>query len=360
MTDATFKPFAQKAGELHWPNEATVFDDWTGDYEFLSEDYPCVIAFDGVNYPSLTHAFFASKNSGSEGGLNQRAVIQNTRSAYEVKKLMKGFNASWRWRRQKIKVRYAFQYAKFANNPTLRAALIATAPAQLVFKNDHLNRFWGVCQGEGKNWDGRLLMSVRDQLIAEDAGTKEPHTHEELWGFELHPDYKVLKQRKRERKVNGGEPKTKPKAAKRAGRGNVPGFIACDEFGKPYAGEMTVVGPHEEVTTESVLNRTGVQRIMDEMERAIDEFMRNPKEMTTLEHAQKQVAFMLSVQLPQYEAQCCETLEEFENSDQVPRFYVRQELIEETGGYEYVAEFIIPVFTTRYLIVKKPEDNDGV
>jgi predicted NAD-dependent protein-ADP-ribosyltransferase YbiA (DUF1768 family) len=54
--------------------------------------------------------------------------------------------------------------AKFVAHPDLRAKLLATGERPLVEGNHWGDRFWGVCDGQGENWLGRILVRVRDHL----------------------------------------------------------------------------------------------------------------------------------------------------------------------------------------------------
>ena len=47
---------------------------------------------------------------------------------------------------------------------TLRNKLISTGDRELVELNDHNDTYWGVCNGVGENWLGRILMIVRHAL----------------------------------------------------------------------------------------------------------------------------------------------------------------------------------------------------
>ena len=51
-------------------------------------------------------------------------------------------------------------FAKFAQ-PELRKLLCETGDADLVEGNTWGDKFWGVCEGKGKNMLGLLLMQVR-------------------------------------------------------------------------------------------------------------------------------------------------------------------------------------------------------
>ena len=50
------------------------------------------------------------------------------------------------------------------SDPVLRKRLAATAPLDLIEGNTWGDRFWGVYEGEGENWLGRLLMEIRDAV----------------------------------------------------------------------------------------------------------------------------------------------------------------------------------------------------
>lgn len=52
-------------------------------------------------------------------------------------------------------------------NPELRKKLIATGDKELVEGNPWGDRYWGVCNGSGKNKLGKLLMKIRKELQEE-------------------------------------------------------------------------------------------------------------------------------------------------------------------------------------------------
>jgi hypothetical protein len=53
---------------------------------------------------------------------------------------------------------------KFNRNPDLRAKLLATADAYLEEGNTWGDQIWGVYNGQGTNWLGKILMQVRTEL----------------------------------------------------------------------------------------------------------------------------------------------------------------------------------------------------
>lgn len=65
----------------------------------------------------------------------------------------------------KVRITYELLKRKFAPGTDLAQMLIATAPAELIEGNTRGDTFWGVCDGEGLNTLGCMLMRIRDDLI---------------------------------------------------------------------------------------------------------------------------------------------------------------------------------------------------
>ena len=68
------------------------------------------------------------------------------------------------WEQVKEDVMYEVCRAKFMQNPDLKARLLSTGTVQLVEGNNWNDREWGVCNGEGKNKLGKILMRIREEL----------------------------------------------------------------------------------------------------------------------------------------------------------------------------------------------------
>ena len=67
------------------------------------------------------------------------------------------------WEDVKIQVMENGLRLKF-QDPTLRKKLLATEDEELVEGNPWGDRYWGVCNGSGKNKLGKLLMKIRKEL----------------------------------------------------------------------------------------------------------------------------------------------------------------------------------------------------
>lgn len=78
------------------------------------------------------------------------------------------------WEAIKVGVMGALVLKKFEDHKSLRELLLATKNEELVEGNNWNDRYWGVCNGHGKNMLGNILMKVRKQLSEEkDAQSKD-------------------------------------------------------------------------------------------------------------------------------------------------------------------------------------------
>lgn len=139
--------------------------EFSGKYRFLSNFYPCWIRVEGIEYPTVEHAFQAAK---TKDELAKRKIAQAStpgkakRMAGPRGTLITDFDQE-SWDQKKINVMQSLLYLKFENEH-LRKALLATGDQLLVEGNNWGDRFWGKVNGEGENWLGRLLMTVRQDI----------------------------------------------------------------------------------------------------------------------------------------------------------------------------------------------------
>lgn len=138
-----------------------------GEYAFLSNFYPCrVYMGDGVDYPSVEHAFQAMKST----DLKDRAMISAIKNPGDAKRAGKRLKLRENWEDIKSNVMRQALMSKFRYNKDLRNKLLATGSAVLIEGNHHGDRYWGV-DGYGENILGHLLMQLRCTL---DQGWDEP------------------------------------------------------------------------------------------------------------------------------------------------------------------------------------------
>ncbi|MBO6060667.1 MAG: NADAR family protein [Clostridia bacterium] len=136
-----------------------IIDSFRGEYGFLSNFHKSRVEFEGMAYPSAEHAFQAAKNPDPE----YRSLIASVSSPVTAKRMGKKTQLRPDWEEVKDGIMYELLKSKFSD-PVLREKLLATGEAELIEGNNHWDRFWGVCRGEGLNKLGKLLMQVREEL----------------------------------------------------------------------------------------------------------------------------------------------------------------------------------------------------
>ncbi len=130
-----------------------------GQYRFLSNFWPAIVKYEGITYPSVEHAYQAAKTFDRSA----RASVAALDTAGQAKRAGRGLVMRPDWDLVKLDVMRELLVQKFSEQ-TPRQLLLATAPAELIEGNSWGDHFWGVCGGEGENYLGKLLMSIRDSL----------------------------------------------------------------------------------------------------------------------------------------------------------------------------------------------------
>lgn len=130
-----------------------------GEYRFLSNFYLCEVEHRGRKFPTVEHAFQAAKTD----VLSEIEYVAAARTPGDAK--LRGRTVTLRkdWEDVKIDIMRSLLISKFSD-PKLRKRLSETRPHRLYERNFHNDTFWGVCRGVGKNFLGRLLMEVRDDI----------------------------------------------------------------------------------------------------------------------------------------------------------------------------------------------------
>lgn len=141
-----------------------------GEYDFLSNFYPSPVKLreegDDYVYPTVEHAYQAAKTTDwAERDLFKKPTIAYKGKIVKLtpgiaKKLGREITLRWDWEHIKIAKMTELLYDKFLI-PELKEKLIATCGRDLIEGNHWGDKFWGVCNGEGKNHLGRILMIIR-------------------------------------------------------------------------------------------------------------------------------------------------------------------------------------------------------
>jgi ribA/ribD-fused uncharacterized protein len=134
-----------------------------GEYDFLSNFYPCFVAYDGVLYPSAEHAYQAAKTDDPVWRERIRDCF-DARTAKSLGTSKLKLRADWNDFRQVVMNLIVLD--KFSRSPFLGEKLLATGDAELIEGNTWGDHYWGVCRGRGQNHLGRILMRVRAALAA--------------------------------------------------------------------------------------------------------------------------------------------------------------------------------------------------
>lgn len=134
-------------------------DKFTGDYQFLSNFAHCTINVEGMEFPSVEHAYQALKT----WDLEKREEIRTAPTSGIAKKLGRKVVMRGDWEQVKVPIMTELLRLKFSQEP-FRSQLLATGGAILIEGNWWNDTFWGVCRGQGENMLGRLLMQIRETL----------------------------------------------------------------------------------------------------------------------------------------------------------------------------------------------------
>ena len=129
------------------------------EFRFLSNFWPCQITWMGIDFPSTEHAYQAAKTLDVE----ERERIASLPKPRDAKAAGYKVQIRPKWDEIRLGIMRELLQLKFAD-PELRRALVMTHPASLEETNRWGDIFWGVCNGEGENHLGRILMELRDEL----------------------------------------------------------------------------------------------------------------------------------------------------------------------------------------------------
>lgn len=130
-----------------------------GQWRFLSNFSPSIIKYEGIEYPTIEHAFQAAKTL--DVSLRQR--IAEFKTPGESKRLGRQLKLRSDWEQVKDGIMLELVRLKFAI-PELRDKLLLTGDAILIEGNTWNDTYWGVCNGKGKNKLGKILFKVREEL----------------------------------------------------------------------------------------------------------------------------------------------------------------------------------------------------
>ena len=129
-----------------------------GAYRWMSNFHQCVIYYDGHRFPSTENAYVYAKQTNMPDNLIE---VLKTCGPSEAKRIGSTLELRHDWDDVRVDVMSTVVFDKFARHPGLREMLLATGDRHLEETNHWNDRFWGVCDGHGKNHLGRMLMGIR-------------------------------------------------------------------------------------------------------------------------------------------------------------------------------------------------------
>jgi hypothetical protein len=134
--------------------------EFKGPYRFLSNFYPARINYLGIMFDTTEHAFQAAKACTRADAIRIASIIKPGDAKRAGKKL-ELLRPDWEQVKELVMLdvlRLKFQH------PDLRRKLLETGTAHLQEGNTWDDTYWGVCDGQGLNRLGVLLMKVRDEV----------------------------------------------------------------------------------------------------------------------------------------------------------------------------------------------------
>lgn len=148
-------------------HDRNVIDSFSGEHRFLSNFYLSRVALDGVDYPTVEHAYQAAKTMDK----SKRNIIRQAETPGKAKRLgsspLLQIRDDWEFVRVDV-MRYLIEQKFSHTDPhhhDLCCWLTDTGDALLIEGNAWGDTFWGVCNMVGQNWLGRILMERRSELI---------------------------------------------------------------------------------------------------------------------------------------------------------------------------------------------------
>lgn len=129
------------------------------EYSFLSNFYPAEIKYNGLTYYSNECAYQAQKTNRED--IRKQFTKYNS---YQAKKMGKKILLREDWNEVKDQIMFELCLEKFKSHPNLAKKLIETGNEYIVEENTWGDKYWGVCNGEGENRLGKILMIVRSIL----------------------------------------------------------------------------------------------------------------------------------------------------------------------------------------------------
>jgi ribA/ribD-fused uncharacterized protein len=136
--------------------------EFQNEYRWLSNFAPVKIKLNGLEFPSVEHAYMSAKSEDEEW---KKFCSNQNNTAGDVKRKSRSIALKDNWNEIKLEVMANCIEQKFNTEP-YRTKLLETKDEYLQEGNRWDDKFWGVClkTNKGENHLGKLIMSIRGTL----------------------------------------------------------------------------------------------------------------------------------------------------------------------------------------------------
>lgn len=136
--------------------------EFQNEHRWLSNFAPVKIKLDGLEFPSVEHAYMSAKSDDAEW---KKFCSNPNNKAGDVKRQSRNVTLKEDWDEIKLEVMKECVTQKFSQEP-YRTKLLETGTQHIQEGNRWNDKFWGVClkTNKGENHLGRLIMDVRSAL----------------------------------------------------------------------------------------------------------------------------------------------------------------------------------------------------
>lgn len=145
-----------------------MISEFQGEYRWLSNFWSAVVYRGQLEFPTVEHAYQSAKFT----DIAHIVAIQKASTPGVAKSLARKYPLREDWDTIKTGIMEDLLRQKFKSGSVLAANLVATGEQELEEGNLWHDMYWGVChcykhKGNGKNVLGKLLMQIRNELIAD-------------------------------------------------------------------------------------------------------------------------------------------------------------------------------------------------
>ena len=158
------KYFEDQAKLVLEKRKLEVIDNFNDYFDFLNNEYPCQVYYQGLIYRSVAHAYQAARSD--QQHIREKIGLADT--LQELYDIASKVEDPPNWQNDRLRVMEKLLRDKFRRNRDLRDKLKATGTRELIntyWEYSTSNVYWGVVEGKGQNQLGRLLSNIRHDII---------------------------------------------------------------------------------------------------------------------------------------------------------------------------------------------------